>query len=288
MIKKAVLPVAGLGTRMLPITKVVPKELLNIIDRPTIEYVVNEAIDSGMETLIFILSQGKGGIIDYFDTNLDLRSFLKERNKLDLLKLVEEVEDKIKYLIEVRQKIPEGLGHAILMAEKAVGNEPFAVLLGDDLVDAEVPCLKQMIEVYEKLGSEEKKHSLIAVERVPEEEISRYGIVDGEEVEKGIIRIKKVVEKPKPEEAPTNLAIIGRYIFPPDIFNYLKKIPKKGGEYQLTDAVQLMIDEGYEVYAYLFKGKRFDTGNKKGFFRTILHYATKDPDLKAVLEEFIK
>jgi len=287
MIRKAVIPVAGLGTRMLPITKVVPKELLNIVDKPTIEYVVDEIISSGINTLIFIISQGKGGIIDYFDTNLSLRSFLKERGKTKLLKKVEEVEEKIEHLIEVRQKIPEGLGHAVLMAERAVENEPFAVVLGDDLVDAEIPCLKQMIEIYNQLSKKTKNHSIIAVEEVSEEDVYKYGIIEGEKIEDNLLKIKRVVEKPSPEEAPSNLAIIGRYIFDPVIFEFLKKIPKVHGEYQLTDAIQLMIENGYEVYAYLFKGIRFDTGNKEGFFRTVLHYATKDPKLKEVLIRFV-
>lgn len=287
MIRKAVLPVAGLGTRMLPITKVVPKELLNIVDRPTIEYVVDEVISSGINILIFIISQGKGGIIDYFDTNLSLRSFLKERNKIELLKKVEDVEEKIKYLIEVRQKVPEGLGHAVLMAERAVENEPFAVVLGDDLVDAKTPCLKQMINIYNLLSAKTKNHSIIAVEEVSVEDISKYGIVDGERIEKNLIKIKKVIEKPSPDKAPSNLAIIGRYIFDPAIFEFLKKIHKTHGEYQLTDAIQLMIDNGYEVYAYLFEGIRFDTGNKEGFFETVLHYATKNSNLKEVLRRFV-
>uniref|UniRef100_A0A7V5XHE8 UTP--glucose-1-phosphate uridylyltransferase n=1 Tax=Thermodesulfobacterium geofontis TaxID=1295609 RepID=A0A7V5XHE8_9BACT len=287
MIRKAVIPVAGLGTRMLPVTKVVPKELLNIIDRPTIEYVVDEIISSGITTLIFIISQGKGGIIDYFDTNLNLRSFLKERKKRDLLKKVEEVEEKIEHLIEVRQKVPEGLGHAVLMAERAVENEPFAVVLGDDLVDAEIPCLKQMINVYKDLSNKTKNHNVIAVEEVSKEDVSKYGIIEGERIENNLIKIKRVVEKPSPEEAPSNLAIIGRYIFDPVIFEFLKKIPKLHGEYQLTDAIQLMIENGYEVYAYLFKGTRFDTGNKEGFFKTVLHYAIKNPSLKEVLIRFV-
>ncbi|QER42181.1 UTP--glucose-1-phosphate uridylyltransferase [Thermodesulfobacterium sp. TA1] len=285
-VRKAVLPVAGLGTRMLPITKVVPKELLPVIERPTVEYVIDEAIQSGVNTLIFIISQGKGKIIDYFDIDLNLRSFLKERGKTDLLEKVKEVEEKIKYLIEVRQKVPEGLGHAILMAEEAVGKEPFAVLLGDDLVDADPPCLKQMLEVYQSLSLKVSRVSLIAVEEVSWEHISRYGIIDGEKVEENLIRIKNVVEKPAPEEAPSNLAIIGRYIFDPVIFDYLKRIPKVNGEYQLTDAIQLMVDEGHEVYAYLSKGIRFDTGNREGFFKTILHYACKDPKLEDVLKSF--
>ncbi len=282
MIRKAVLPVAGLGTRMLPVTKVVPKELLNIIDRPTIEYVVDEVIASGIDTLIFIISQGKEKILEYFNLDLGLRTFLKERKKLDLLKKVEEVENKVKNLISVIQKIPEGLGQAVLMAEKVVGNEPFAVLLGDDLVDAKEPCLKQMIHFHLKYGG-----NIVAVEEVPLEDISKYGIIEGEKIEERIIKVKNVVEKPSLEEAPSNLAIIGRYIFQPVIFEYLKRIKKSvGGEYQLTDAIQLMIEEGHEVYAYLFEGKRFDTGNKKGFFRTVLHYAQKDEELKEILQEF--
>ncbi|NPA40115.1 MAG: UTP--glucose-1-phosphate uridylyltransferase, partial [Thermodesulfobacteria bacterium] len=196
--------------------------------------------------------------------------------------------NKIKHLIEVRQKIPEGLGHAVLMAERAVEDEPFAVLLGDDLVDANPPCLKQMIETYVELSAKVKDHSIIAVEEVPVEDVSKYGIIDGERIEENLIKIDKVIEKPLPEEAPTNFAIIGRYIFSPVIFEYLKKIPKVKGEYQLTDAIQLMIDDGYPVYAYLFDGKRFDTGNKEGFFKTILYYGCKDPKLRVVLEKFVR
>lgn len=282
MIRKAVLPVAGLGTRMLPVTKVVPKELLSIIDRPTIEYVVDEALASGIDTLIFIISQGKEDILNYFNVDLGLKTFLKERKKWDLLKKVEEVEEKVKNIISVIQKIPEGLGQAVLMAEKTIGNEPFAVLLGDDLVDAKEPCLKQMMQAHLQYGG-----SIIAIEEVPLEDISKYGIIEGERLEERVIRIKRVVEKPSLQEAPSNLAIIGRYIFQPVIFEFLKKIEKSvGGEYQLTDAIQLLIEEGYEVYGYIFEGKRLDTGNKKGFLKTILHYAKKDEELKEVLKEF--
>lgn len=285
MIRKAVIPVAGLGTRMLPITKVVPKELLNIIDRPAIEYIVDEIISSGIKTLIFINSQGKGSIIDYFDTDLSLRSFLKEKNKFELLENVKKVEEKIEVLIEVRQKVPEGLGQAVLMAERIVENEPFAVALGDDIVDAEIPCLKQMIDIYKSFSKQNL--SIIAVEEIPKEDTRKYGIVEGDRIGDNLIKIKKVVEKPDPEKAPSNLAIIGRYIFSPAIFEFLKKVPKTHGEYQLTDAIQLMIDNGYEVYAYLFQGKRFDVGNREGFFKTILHYAIKNPSLKEILVSFI-
>lgn len=288
MIRKAVFPVAGFGTRMLPVTKVVPKELLPIINRPAIEYVVDEALESGFDSLIFVISYGKEAIIDYFDVDLGLRSFLSERKKDSLFKMVGEIEKKVKTLSSVRQKIPEGLGHAVLISERLVGNEPFAVLLGDDLVDAEEPCLKQMRERYIELSSQLENHSIIALEKVPMEEVSNYGIVEGERISESLIKIRKVIEKPSPEEAPSNLAIIGRYIFDPLIFEYLKKIPRRGGEYQLTDAIQLLIDEGYPVYGYFFQGKRLDTGNPKGYFKAILHYASKNQELREILLASLK
>jgi UTP--glucose-1-phosphate uridylyltransferase len=286
MIRKAVLPVAGFGTRMLPVTKVIPKELLPLLNRPVIEYVVDEVIASGLDSLIFVISYGKEAILDYFDIDLGLKKFLKDRNKEALLKLVEEVEEKIKYLSSIRQKIPQGLGHAVLMAERLVGDEPFAVILGDDLVDSDIPCLRQMNERYLELSSKTKEHSIIALEEVPLEDVSKYGIIDGERLSDDLILIKKVIEKPSIEEAPSNLSIIGRYIFDPIIFKYLKEIPKISGEYQLTDAIQKMIEDGYPVYGYLFQGKRLDTGNPKGFFEATLHYALKDPALREVLRSF--
>lgn len=288
MIRKAVFPVAGFGTRMLPVTKAVPKELLPIINRPAIEYVVDEALESGFDSLIFVISYGKEAILDYFDVDLGLKALLFDRKKEALLKMVEEIEKKVKTLSSVRQKVPEGLGHAVLVAERLVGKEPFAVLLGDDLVDAEEPCLKQMKERYIELSSQVENHSIIALEEVPMEEVSKYGIVEGERISENLIKIKRVVEKPAPEEAPSNLAIIGRYIFDSVLFEYLKRIPKRGGEYQLTDAIQLMIDAGYPVYGYFFKGKRLDTGNPKGYFKAILHYASKDQELKEILRAFLK
>ncbi|MEZ0344395.1 MAG: UTP--glucose-1-phosphate uridylyltransferase [Caldimicrobium sp.] len=288
MLRKAVLPVAGFGTRMLPVTKAVPKELLPIINRPAIEYVVDEALESGFDSLIFVISYGKEAILDYFDVDLGLKALLFDRKKEALLKMVEEIEKKVKTLSSVRQKVPEGLGHAVLVAERLVGKEPFAVLLGDDLVDAEEPCLKQMKERYIELSSQVENHSIIALEEVPMEEVSKYGIIEGERISENLIKIKRVVEKPAPEEAPSNLAIIGRYIFDSVLFEYLKRIPKRGGEYQLTDAIQLMIDAGYPVYGYFFKGKRLDTGNPKGYFKAILHYASKDQELKEILRAFLK
>jgi UTP--glucose-1-phosphate uridylyltransferase len=287
MIRKALLPVAGLGTRMLPITKIVPKELLPILNRPTIEYIVQEIIQSGVDTIIFVISSGKEGIVDYFDINLGLRKFLEERNKVELLRLVESVESKVENLVTVRQKKPEGLGHAVLMGESLIGDEPFAVILGDDLVASDVPCLKQMLSAYLELSAKYEDISLIALEEVPREDVSKYGIVDGDRISENIIRMRRVIEKPSLEEAPSNYAIIGRYIFTPKVFEYLKKIPKRGGEYQLTDAIQGLIDDGYPVFGFFFKGMRLDTGNLKGYLKAILYYALQDPELREVVLEMI-
>jgi UTP--glucose-1-phosphate uridylyltransferase len=287
MIRKALLPVAGLGTRMLPITKVVPKELLPILNRPAIEYIVQEIIQSGLDTIIFVISSGKEGIVDYFDINLGLRKFLEERNKVELLRLVDRIESQVENLVAVRQKKPEGLGHAVLMGESIVGNEPFAVILGDDLVASDVPCLKQMLSVYLELSTKYEDVSLIALEEVPREDVSKYGIVDGAKVSESIIRMRRVIEKPSLNDAPTNYAIIGRYIFTPKIFEHLKRIPKRGGEYQLTDAIQGLIDDGYPVFGFFFQGMRLDTGNLKGYLKAILYYALQDPELREVVLEMI-
>jgi UTP--glucose-1-phosphate uridylyltransferase len=287
MIRKALLPVAGLGTRMLPITKVVPKELLPILNRPAIEYIVQEIIQSGLDTIIFVISSGKEGIVDYFDINLGLRKFLEERNKVELLRLVDRIESQVENLVAVRQKKPEGLGHAVLMGERIIGNEPFAVILGDDLVASDVPCLKQMLSAYLELSAKYEDISLIALEEVPREDVSKYGIVDGAKVSENIIRMRRVIEKPSLEEAPTNYAIIGRYIFTPKVFEHLKKIPKRGGEYQLTDAIQGLIDDGYPVFGFFFQGMRLDTGNLKGYLKAILYYALQDPELREVVLEMI-
>ncbi|NAZ30814.1 MAG: UTP--glucose-1-phosphate uridylyltransferase [Caldimicrobium sp.] len=287
MIRKALLPVAGLGTRMLPITKVVPKELLPILNRPAIEYIVQEIIQSGLDTIIFVISSGKEGIVDYFDINLGLRKFLEERNKVELLRLVDRIESQVENLVAVRQKKPEGLGHAVLMGESIVGNEPFAVILGDDLVASDVPCLKQMLSVYLELSAKYEDLSVIALEEVPREDVSKYGIVDGDRVSENIIRMRRVIEKPSLNDAPTNYAIIGRYIFTPKIFEHLKRIPKRGGEYQLTDAIQGLIDDGYPVFGFFFQGMRLDTGNLKGYLKAILYYALQDPELREVVLEMI-
>ncbi len=284
MIRKAVLPVAGLGTRMLPASKAIPKEMLNIVDKPTIQYVVEEAVASGVEDLIFVVSRGKEAILDHFDLDPELEAELEERGKKALLEKVQAVSRLVKGLSAVRQKKALGLGHAILVAAPLVGEEPFGVLLGDDLVDAEIPCLKQLIEVAEKVRA-----PVIAVERVFGEEISLYGVISGEEVEPGLWRMSGVVEKPRPEEAPSDLAIIGRYVFFPEIFRYLEKTPPgAGGEIQLTDAISAMIADGHPVYAYEFKGTRYDAGNKFGFIKAVLNWALKHPEIGPQVKEYIK
>ena len=284
MIRKAVLPVAGLGTRMLPATKVIPKEMLCVVDRPAIQYVVEEAVAAGLAEIIFVISRGKETILDHFDISPELEAELEARGKTALLEKVRRVSSLVESLSAVRQKRALGLGHAILTAAPLVGDEPFAVLLGDDLVQAEVPCIKQLVEKALEL-----KAPVIAVERLPREKVSLYGVIAGEEIEKGLWRLSGVVEKPRPEEAPSELAIIGRYVFYPEIFDYLRRTPfGAGGELQLTDAVAAMIAEGRPVYALEFKGTRFDTGNKLGFVKTVLAYALQDPEIGEELREYLQ
>ncbi len=284
MIKKAVIPVAGLGTRMLPASKAIPKEMLNIVDKPTIQYVVEEAIEAGLNEVIFVISRGKEAILDHFDESPELEAELEARGKHKLLEVVKRVSALVESLGAVRQKRALGLGHAILTAEPLVGNEPFAVLLGDDLVDAERPCIAQLLEVFQK-----KNASVIAVERVPKELVSLYGVISGQEVEPGLWKVNEVVEKPKPEEAPSDLAIIGRYVFVPELFSYLKNTPPgAGGEIQLTDSVLSMIKDGHEVYAFEFEGKRFDAGNKLGFLKAVVHWGLKHPEVGSEFEKYLK
>ena len=284
MIKKAVLPVAGLGTRMLPASKAIPKEMLTILDKPAIQYIVEEAQSSGIEDFIFVISRGKEAILDHFDLSPELEMELENRGKKALLEEIKKVSGLVRNLSAVRQKKALGLGHAILVAAPLVGKEPFAVLLGDDIVDSEKPCLKQLIEVAERI-----KAPVIAVERVPKELVSLYGIISGEKVEDGLWRMTGVLEKPRPEEAPSDLAIIGRYIFFPEIFEYLEKTPPgSGGEIQLTDAISNMIADGHEIYAFEFEGTRYDAGNKLGLVKATLNFALKHPQIGPHLREYIK
>ena len=284
MIKKAVLPVAGLGTRMLPASKAIPKELLTVFDRPAIQYIVEEAKEAGIEDFIFVVLRGKEAILDHFDLAPELERELESKGKEALLSEVKRVSQLVKNLASVRQKRPLGLGHAILVAEPLVGEEPFAVLLGDDIVVSDSPALKQLMDRALAL-----KASVIAVEKVPPEQVSLYGVVAGEEVGPGLWKISKVVEKPRPEEAPSNLAILGRYVFFPPIFSYLKATPPgAGGEIQLTDAMAAMIAEGHPVYALEIEGIRYDTGNKWGLLKAALAMAWKHPEGPRQLREFLE
>ncbi|WP_457677825.1 UTP--glucose-1-phosphate uridylyltransferase GalU [Thermovibrio sp.] len=279
MIKKAVIPVAGLGTRFLPATKAQPKEMLPLVDKPVIQYIVEEAVRAGIRQIIFVTGRHKRAIEDHFDRNLELERALEEKGKEELLKLVREISDLADF-IYIRQKEPLGLGHAILTAEPAVGNEPFAVFLGDDVMVSEPPAIKQLIDVFNKF-----KCSVLGLEEVPKEEVSKYGIVGGKEVEPKVIKVNALVEKPSPEKAPSNLAIAGRYILTPGIFEALRKTkPGRGGEIQLTDGIAIL-SRREAVYGRIMEVKRYDTGSKLGFLQATVDFALSREDLR---EPFLK
>lgn len=280
-VRKAIIPAAGLGTRFLPATKAMPKEMLPIIDKPTIQYIVEEAIESGIEDIIIVTGKGKRSIEDHFDNAFELETNLIEKHKFDLL---EKVQASSKVEIHyIRQKEPKGLGHAVWCARKFIGNEPFAVLLGDDIVQAETPCLKQLMNEYDKTLS-----SVIGVQTVPEEETHRYGIIDPGPHTGRCYEVNNFVEKPKEGEAPSNLAIMGRYVFTPEIFMFLEKQEQgAGGEIQLTDAIQ-KLNTIQRVFAYDFEGKRYDVGEKIGFIQTTIEFALKDPALKDQVIELLE
>ncbi len=282
-IRKAVFPAAGLGTRFLPATKAQPKEMLPLVDKPLIQYVIEEALDSDVENIIIITGRGKNAIEDHFDVSFELEKTLEERGKEDLLEIVREVSS-MANLAYVRQKQALGLGHAVLMAKDLVGNEPFAVLLGDDIIDSEVPCLRQMIEVYERHDGA----PVLAVQEVAGEAISRFGVIAGEEVEPDVFRISDMVEKPKPQDAPSNLAIIGRYILPPEVFPLIEQTAAGvGGEIQITDALRSLAGQR-PFYGYRFKGRRHDAGDKLGFLEATVEFALKRPDLGEPFREYLK
>ncbi|UYO20108.1 UTP--glucose-1-phosphate uridylyltransferase GalU [Bacillus sp. 41-22] len=272
-VKKAIIPAAGLGTRFLPATKAMPKEMLPIVDKPTIQYIVEEAIESGIEDIIIVTGKGKRAIEDHFDHSFELEQSLLEKGKLEILKKVQE-SSKIN-IHYIRQKEPQGLGHAVWCARKFIGNEPFAVLLGDDIVQAETPCLRQLIDQYEATQS-----SVIGVQTVPKTETHRYGIIDPL-VQKGrSYQVSKFVEKPAKGTAPSNLAIMGRYVLTPEIFMFLEdQQTGAGGEIQLTDAIQ-RLNEIQRVFAYDFEGKRYDVGEKLGFIQTTIEMALQHDELK--------
>ena len=272
-IRKAVIPAAGLGTRFLPATKAQPKEMLPIVDKPCIQYIIEEAVDSGIEEILIITGRNKRAIEDHFDRAVELEMTLKAQGKYELLGLVEELSRvTIHY---VRQKEPKGLGHAVLCAKQFVGDEPFAVLLGDDIVDAEVPVLKQLMDVYEDCGG-----TILGVQEVPRDKASNYGIVKPKPVKEHLWLAEDLVEKPTLEEAPSRLAVLGRYIISPEIFGILSKtLPGRGGEIQLTDALK-KLSEREPVYAYQFEGRRYDVGDKQGYLEATVEYALKRPDLR--------
>lgn len=280
-VRKAIIPAAGLGTRFLPATKAQPKEMLPIVDKPTIQYIIEEAVASGIEEILIITGRNKKCIEDHFDKSVELEMELEKNHKEDLLELVRDISDMVD-IHYIRQKEPKGLGHAILCAKAFVGNEPFAVLLGDDVVDSEVPCLKQLMDCYK-----EYKTSILGVQTVAKEDVNKYGIVDGIHIEDRVYKVKKLVEKPAVEEAPSNVAILGRYIITPQIFDVLANTqPGKGGEIQLTDALETLI-ENEAMYAYNFEGRRYDVGDKLGFLQATVEFALKKEDLREPFIEYL-
>lgn len=279
-VKKAVIPAAGYGTRFLPATKAMAKEMLPIVDKPTIQFIVEEAIEAGIEDILIVTGKSKRPIEDHFDSNIELEEHLRKQGKDALLELVKPTNVNLFF---VRQSYPMGLGHAILQAKAFVGNEPFVVMLGDDIMQAKEPLTKQLIDVYEKTHA-----SNIAVMEVPHEETSKYGIIAPErELEDGIYNVEYFVEKPKPEDAPSDLAIIGRYLLTPEIFDILEnQAPGAGGEIQLTDAIDTL-NKTQRVFAKRFDGKRYDIGNKLGFLEMSIEYGLKHPEIKEGLRDYL-
>jgi UTP--glucose-1-phosphate uridylyltransferase len=283
-VRKAVFPAAGLGTRFLPATKAQPKEMLPLVDKPIIQYVIEEAVAAGITQIIIVTGRGKNAIEDHFDVSYELEKLLEERGKTDLLEEVRRISNMIS-VSYVRQKETLGLGHAVLVAKELVGDEPFAVMLGDDIIDAAVPCMRQMVEVFER-----HEGPVVAVHQVPRDEISAYGVIAGtaDPGNDRLFRVTDMVEKPKKEEAPSDLAIIGRYILTPDIFEILEKTPRdKGGEIQLTNGIRVLA-ERRPVYAYRFEGRRHDAGNKLGFLKATVEFALKRDDLGGPFREYLK
>ena len=282
-IKKAVFPVAGLGTRFIPATKAMAKEMLPVVDKPIIQYAVEEAFEAGIEHIIFVTGRGKKALEDHFDRSFEIEHALQEKGKVDLLKQIQELVPKTGTIIYTRQNQPLGLGHAIWCARDIVGDEPFAVLLADDLIQTDKPVLSEMVKKFDRLRA-----SIAAVMEVDKDQTDKYGILDAQQIEEDIVRIDDMVEKPNPDEAPSNLAIIGRYILTPKIFEFLGKKEKgAGGEIQLTDAMKTLLKE-QPIYGYKFKGNRFDCGDKVGFQMANLAFALERPDMRDRLIKFIE
>ncbi|MDE5415830.1 UTP--glucose-1-phosphate uridylyltransferase GalU [Alkalihalobacterium chitinilyticum] len=283
-VRKAIIPAAGLGTRFLPATKAQPKEMLPIVDKPTIQYIVEEAIQSGIEDIIIVTGRGKRAIEDHFDKSYELEETLAAKEKFELLEEIQGISN-LANIHYIRQKEPKGLGHAIACASSFVGDEPFAVMLGDDIVESEVPCLKQLIDVFNHYSS-----SVIGVQQVPDQDVSKYGIINPKstEIEPGTMQVNGLVEKPKVEEAPSNYAIMGRYVLRPEIFAILKHLePGAGGEIQLTDAIN-QLNQSQAVLAYHFDGKRYDVGDKLGFVKATVDFALRRDDLSEDVEAYLR
>ena len=281
-IKKAVFPVGGLGTRFLPATKAMPKEMLTLVDKPLIQYCVEEAKQAGITDVIFVTGRGKRAIEDHFDVSFELEYTLAQKGKKKLRDELRKVHELANFAY-VRQGEPLGLGHAVLCARNLVGNEPFAVILGDDLIRAKVPCLKQMIKVFEKHGG-----PVVAVQKVPGPAIRDYGVIKTRRIDERIHQIIDLVEKPEPSQAPSDLAVIGRYVLTPAVFRYLESTkPGRGGEIQLTDALKRMAQD-YPLFGYLFEGQRYDAGNKLGFLQATVEFALGDPELGEKFNKYLK
>lgn len=273
---------AGLGTRFLPATKVVPKELLPIVDVPSIQYVVQEAVDAGIEEIIFVTGRGKDGIEDHFDEAPELEQILSNRGQSEMVKMLRRIAEMTE-VVSVRQKKPLGLGHAVLCARDLVGNEPFAVLLADDLIDSDTPCVRQLLNIFE-----ETQESVVALMEVAETEVHQYGVIKGKEIKKRLYQVEATVEKPAAKDAPSRMAIIGRYVLRPEIFTILQNLPPgKGGEIQLTDGLAQLVLER-KIFGCEFIGDRYDIGDKFGFVRATVAYALKRPDLKDKVLEYLK
>lgn len=281
-VNKAIIPAAGLGTRFLPATKAQPKEMLPIVDKPTLQYIIEEAVNSGIEEILIITGRNKKSIEDHFDRSVELELELESKGKMELLEEVRKISNMVNIHF-IRQKVPKGLGHAIHCAKTFIGNEPFAVLLGDDIVYSEKPCLKQMIDAYD-----EYKTTILGVQEVPHEDVSKYGVVDGLHIEDRVYKVKDLVEKPAVDEAPSDMAILGRYIINPGIFEILEHTkPGKGGEIQLTDALKELATKE-AMYAYNFEGRRYDVGDKQGFLEATVEYALRRDDLKDNFLKYLK
>ncbi|MFA5524146.1 MAG: UTP--glucose-1-phosphate uridylyltransferase GalU [Tissierellales bacterium] len=273
-VRKAIIPAAGLGTRFLPATKAQPKEMLPIVDKPTLQYIIEEAVESGIEEILIITGRNKKSIEDHFDKSVELELELEKKGKVELLEVVRKISDMVN-IHYIRQKEPKGLGHAIHCAKSFIGNEPFAVLLGDDIVYADKPCLKQMIDIHSQYNT-----TILGVQEVAKEDVNKYGIIDGKFIKDGVYKVNGLVEKPDIEHAPSNVAILGRYIINPAIFEILEETkPGKGGEIQLTDAL-LELAKREAMYAYVFEGRRYDVGDKQGFLEATVEYALRREDLR--------